>query len=433
MAPNASSRPSEGPDISEPEQEFLAEGYEAALDTIRRNITPMGFSACSLADNEVYGTDENYRSVWGRDGAMSILWTIDLDDDDIRQCQAQTLRTLIDHQSPGGQIPGCVSIETGEPEYSGVGGIASIDSPLWFIIAAYRWAEYTGDWSIIDERREAFQKTMDWLSAHDSNNCGLLEVPEASDWTDLFGRSYHVLYDEVLWYHTLVCYTAILRHYEEHTAADDYHRWAEHVRRTIITHFWPATKREEGERDRTFAQTQYTLGDARYLLAQITPFNFSWRCDVLGNLLAYLMDITDRRRAMMTFNFLWGVGISNPGPVKNLYPAVQAGDPEWQQYYAVNLLNLPEHYHNGGIWPFVGGVWVRYLHKLGLTQFARRELVSLAQLCHHGMAHDWEFNEWHHAQTGRPMGKAYQTWSAASFIRACHVLQLDAASLRSEA
>ena len=39
---------------------------------------------------------------------------------------------------------------------------------------------------------------MNWLSALDSNNDGLLEVPEAGDWTDLFGRSYHVLYDEVL-------------------------------------------------------------------------------------------------------------------------------------------------------------------------------------------------------------------------------------------
>ena len=63
---------------------------------------------------------------------------------------------------------------------------------------------------------------------------------------------------------------------------------------------------------------------------------------------------------MMTFRFLWGVGVNDPGPVKNLYPPVQAGDPEWREYYTVNLLNLPNHYHNGGIWPFIGGMWVRY-------------------------------------------------------------------------
>jgi glycogen debranching enzyme len=95
----------------------------------------------------------------------------------------------------------------------------------------------------------------------------------------------------------------------------------------------------------------------------------------------------------------------------------------------VNLLNLPNHYHNGGIWPFIGGLWVRYLHKLKLSELARRELIKLARLCAQGLSQEWEFNEWHHGVTGRPMGKAYQTWSAASFIRACHDLHLDSDSI----
>src|SRR4051812_46076232 len=39
---------------------IIAEGYEHALIALRKNITPMGFSACSLGDNEVTGTDANY-------------------------------------------------------------------------------------------------------------------------------------------------------------------------------------------------------------------------------------------------------------------------------------------------------------------------------------------------------------------------------------
>ena len=128
---------------------------------------------------------------------------------------------------------------------------------------------------------------------------------------------------------------------------------------------------------------------------------------------------------MMTFRFMWGVGVNDPGPVKCLYPPVQAGDHEWRDYFTVNMLNLPNHYHNGGIWPFIGGLWVRYIHKLGMKDIARRELVNLARLCSMGTAHEWEFNEWHHGETGRPMGKAFQAWSAASFIRACHGLHMD--------
>jgi hypothetical protein len=50
------------------ERALITTGYNHAVATIRKNITPLGFSACSLADNEVTGTDVNYRSVWARDG-----------------------------------------------------------------------------------------------------------------------------------------------------------------------------------------------------------------------------------------------------------------------------------------------------------------------------------------------------------------------------
>jgi len=307
---------------------------------------------------------------------------------------------------------------------SGPGGIASIDSIMWVLVATERYSRETGDWSIAEEFQGQLQRAMDWLSAHDSNNCGLLEIPEAGDWTDLFGRSYHVLYDEVLWQRTLDCYTHILRHLGEEQRADDYAGRAEFVRKVIIKSFWPSTLNEDGDPTiRTFTDTQFSLGDARYLVAQISPFSFSWRCDVYGNILAYLTGLLDKERARMTFRFMWGVGVNDPGTVKNLYPPVQAGDPEWRHYYTVNLLNLPNHYHNGGIWPFIG-------HKLGMQDLARRELVKLADMCSLGVNHEWEFNEWHHGVTGRPMGKAYQAWSAASFIRACHDLHMDPDSLQ---
>jgi glycogen debranching enzyme len=417
--------PEEYREIDENERILLAEGYQKAIEALRRNITPKGFSACSLIDNQIYGTDINYRSVWARDGSMTVIWSIDLDDPDIRECHTTTLRTLMSKQSKMGQIPANVRIETDEPDYSGVGNIASIDSGLWLMIAMWRYAEVTGDHSLLLEFRPQLQKAMDWLGAHDSNNCGLLEIPEAGDWTDLFARSYHVLYDEVLWYRCLVSYGHILRSFGEDLHAAEYEAWATKVKTLINKNFWPSTDSELRQRAH-FSEAQSALGDARYLVAQLSPFDFSWRCDVLGNLLAFLQyGIVSYKQAMMTFRFLWGVGVNDPGPVRNLYPAVHAGDPEWRDYFTVNLLNLPNHYHNGGIWPFIGGLWVRYIHRLGLKPLARREMVKLAHLCRQGVEKEWEFNEWHHGVTGRPMGKAYQAWSAASFIQACHDLHLE--------
>lgn len=417
--------PSDYRELTSEEQALLQHGYQRAKEALERNITPKGFSACSLEDNQVYGTDANYRSVWARDGAKATIWTLDLDDPEIRDCQFQTLRTILSHQAPAGQLPAHVLIETDEPEYGGVGGITSIDSALWTVIAVDRLCQHTGDWTFAEEFSETLQRTMDWLGALDANNCGLLEIPEAGDWTDLFARSYHVLYDEVLWHRSLVCFSNLLQQQGDKQKAADYLNWSKHVSNVILRRFWPSTVIDDTESGKSFADVQYEMGDSRYLVAQISPFSYSWRCDVYGNLLAFLTNLIDRERAMMTFRFLWGVGANDPAPVKNMYPPIHAGDPEWRDYFAVNLLNLPNHYHNGGCWPFIGGLWVRYIHKLGLTEVARRELVSLAKLCSQGVKHEWEFNEWHHGVTGRPMGKAYQTWSAASFLRACHDLHLE--------
>ena len=434
MAKRILFNPSEYSELTSEDQALLHLGYERAIDTIRRNITPRGFTACSLNDNEVYGTDSNYRSVWARDGAKTVVWTLDLDDPEIRECQEQTLRTILNHQSPTGQLPAHVRVDDDGPEYGGVGGITSIDSVLWMVIAVWRFCHHTKNYEMLREYQTVLQRAMDWLSAHDSNNCGMLEIPEAGDWTDLFARSYHILYDEVLWQRCLICYSHSMRKLGEEERAKDYEEWAKHVRKVVIKNFWPKTNGRQPDNTQsdatpTFAEVQYAMGDSRYLLAQISPFGFSWRCDVYANILAYLTNMVDRERAMMTFRFLWGVGANDPGPVKNLYPVVHAGDPEWRNYFTVNLLNLPNHYHNGGIWPFIGGLWVRYIHKLGMTDLARRELVDLAKLCSRGVSQEWEFNEWHHGITGRPMGKAFQAWSAASFIRACHDLHLDPDSM----
>jgi Alkaline and neutral invertase len=420
--------PSEYQQLTPADQSLLKEGYQRANEAIRRNITPMGFSPCSVNDNRVVGTDANYLGIWARDGAKCVVWTSDLEDEDVRTCQEQTLRTILDHQGPAGQLPAYVSLETKIPEYGGVGGITSIDSALWMFIAVWEYCRAANDYSLLDEYAGPLQKAMDWLSGLDANNCGLLEVPEAGDWTDLFARSYHILYDEVLWFSCLVHYAKMLRQRGDEARANKYVSLSERVRRAILKSFWPTTHADLDSAPR-FSDAQFELGDARYLVAQVSPFSYSWRCDVYGNIMAFLSNVLNKERAMMTFHFMWGCGVNEPWPVKNVYPPIQAGDPEWRDYFTVNLLNLPNHYHNGGIWPFIGGLWVRFIHKLGLTDLARRELVKLAQLCCLGVSQEWEFNEWHHGVTGRPMGKSYQAWSAASFIRACHNLHLDPDSI----
>lgn len=410
--------------LTSEERALITRGYREALATIRKNITPIGFSACSLEHNDVTGTDANYRSVWGRDGAITIVGTTELDSPDIRHAQVSTLRTLFDHLAPNGQVPSNVRIDDGLPDYSGVGGICSVDSGLWAIIAFHAYVRKTGNLDLLEEYSSKLEKVMTWLSALDSNNDGLLEIPEAGDWTDLFGRSYHVLYDEVLWYRALVAYSRLLELQKKFDEAREFLRRSQLLRFKILETFWPSTKPSTNQNPFGFARSQVSVGDTSYLLAEVTPFGFSWRCDVIGNLQGFISNVLDSDRAKTAFKFMWGVGVNEPYPVTNLYPPVQSGDHDWRSYYTVNLLNLPGHYHNGGIWPFIGGMWVRFIHRLGLYDVACRELFKLAQLNHLGKNYEWEFNEWIHSRTGRPMGKCFQAWSASSFIHACQELQI---------
>lgn len=399
------------------------EAMDRAVDSLRRNLTPLGFSAAGLSDNPLTDEDSNYFAVWSRDGIKTGLWSLRLNDPDVTECFKRTLEILAETQTASGQIPANVQIEDRKPDYSGTGNIASIDSVIWFVIGSSRYAAYTGDREFLTRMYPHLKRAMRWLKAHDSNNCGLIEVPESSDWMDLFPRSYNVLYDEVLWY--LACQDfAVVRE----AMGDEPHPYrliANTVRHKIQRQFWP-TAQKLSEALESFSETQFTLGNAQYLLDAISPFGYSWRCDVYANLLAALAGLLNDRQMEQLFQFLWGVGVNSPYPVKCYYPPVTSGAADWKDYFVTNFLNLPDHYHNGGIWPFIGGLWVRFLAHIGRVELAHQELNALAEACRLGLYGEWEFNEWLHGQTGRPMGKAHQAWTSAGYIAAYQALYHDA-------
>jgi glycogen debranching enzyme len=82
--------------------------------------------------------------------------------------------------------------------------------------------------------------------------------------------------------------------------------------------------------------------------------------------------------------------------------------------------NLPHQYHNGGIWPFIAGFWAILLAQSGRRDMALQELTRYAEACR---VNDWEFNEWFHGKTGKPMGMAGQSWNAALYVFAYRVLR----------
>jgi glycogen debranching enzyme len=81
--------------------------------------------------------------------------------------------------------------------------------------------------------------------------------------------------------------------------------------------------------------------------------------------------------------------------------------------------NYQWQYHNGGIWPMVGGFWIIALVAAGRLPQARRELAKMANAC---ALRKWAFTEWLHGKTLAPRGMRGQSWNAAAFLMAEAVL-----------
>ena len=77
----------------------------------------------------------------------------------------------------------------------------------------------------------------------------------------------------------------------------------------------------------------------------------------------------------------------------------------------------------------VGGFWIAALVAAGRAEQARVELVKLARVC---SLRRWAFTEWLHGKTLAPRGMPGQSWNAAAFLMAEHLVSTDASLFGSE-
>ena len=155
-----------------------------------------------------------------------------------------------------------------------------------------------------------------------------------------------------------------------------------------------------------------------YFLPYMVFRDFGVRLDSLGNLLAILFGVADDAQADRIFDYITAAGVDQPWPVRANWPVIRPGERDWRDYYLLRNLNQPDQYHNGGCWPYLGGFYVAALVKAGRLARAEQVLARLAEMNAQSRSGDaaWEFNEWLHGVSGRPMGFAGQSWSAAMFV-----------------
>jgi glycogen debranching enzyme len=385
--------------------ELALEKAQAILD---RECSPIGLMA----------SPEGYPHVWARDSVITSLGALYSPGHD--NCLKVSLRTLSSQQSDLGAIPNNVSVATGRLDHTNAG---SVDSNLWFILGHAIQQRARPDIEYLVQHWPALEKALLWLRYQDSNGCGLLEVHEAADWADLLANRFNILYDNVLWYAALKAMGGMA----EAAGSDGSHylEMAKDVRHKIRIVLWVGKEAEaewgpgcpgHTEWTHTLSQVDPVLVKRPFFLPYVAFRDYGDYCDVFGNLLAILLGVANPAQEKRILDYLHQVGIADPYPVRVLHPIIHPGNKDWREYYRNNNLNLPEQYHNGGIWPFVGGFYVAALVKTGRLDEAQRQLEKLAEVNRLGVNENWEFNEWCHGRTGQPMGYPHQAWSAGMYV-----------------
>ena len=399
------------------DEHLIDEAFEHALRVLRECMSPDGFKASALAGG--------YPQVWARDSAITMLGALLTEEPDLVAASRASLATLAKTQTDLGMIHLNLDTRSGKVTTENAG---AVDANLWYLLGHFAYFSSSGDVEFLSTHWRSLERATLWLRYQDMNACGLLEVPEAGDWADLYSVRYNVLYDNVLFVGALRAMALMAAALGEEPAAD-YRTMAAAVSERINLLMWldrPWDGREFGEQLEKLKamrlewyllyQNTATLTEQPFYLPWVGFREFGHTFDGLGNSLAVLLGVAPQDRAERLLTHAHASGADHPWPLKAFSPAIHPGDRDWRDYYRSRSLNLPDQYHNGGIWPFVGGFYVAALVKAGRRERAEEQLGLLAAANRLGKQGEWEFNEWLHGVSGRPMGHPLQAWSAAMFV-----------------
>ncbi|TSC78565.1 MAG: hypothetical protein G01um101429_741 [Parcubacteria group bacterium Gr01-1014_29] len=365
------------------------EAYTQAIRVLQSAARPGGFFASGLAGG--------YEATWARDSMIASLGA-SLVGKLLQEPFRNSLAILAKHQSPHGQIPNAVG-DYNEERKSDV-TFNSIDSTLWYIIGHHVYADVFHDADFFIAHQKSIGAAYTWITYQDPNEDGLPVQQPTMDWQDAFPHKYgRVLLTQALYY-------TVLRMLEKNTEAD-------RLRRVI-----------NAETEQYLSLFDKNRG---YYLPWIWKTHDEYReeahwFDTFGNLMAIISGLATPHIASRVLMYIEKEGIGRPYPCKALWPPITKNSKDWQPYFEACEARRPYHYLNGGIWPFLGGLYVAALVSANEFEKAEVELELLAKANRLTRKHDtipeWGFYEWLDGKTGKVTGGAnpYQSWSAGMYI-----------------
>ena len=334
-----------------------------------------------------------YPEPYTRDLMISALGILVSGNDQLVDSLRHVLEVVAEHQTERGHIPSLIH----DPEDRG----ASDTTPL-FLVALALFRRVTGEKDFLEG---AAQRALVWMDYQSPNDNILVAQLPTSDWRDeqwVLGYGLYV--------NTLVYAYLRLLGYEEKAFR----------LRNLMSHFVV-----RGETQHRHVHEGLVVPHKPYYAMWSYKIYRSERFDLLGNSLAIItgMAMPSRAKSIISWIEKECHALRERGELTgdlppNLFPYIRPEDPDWRSRY--EKFNKPGEYHNGGIWPFICGLYVVAVLAAGHVRLAEKKLAALAEL--NRLSKDGSlgvgFNEWIKAQNGAAMGQDWQTWSAAMYLYA---------------
>ena len=339
-----------------------------------------------------------YPEPYTRDLMFSILGIAVSGNQMLLESIRKVLKTLAANQTVHGHIPSLVH----DKEDRG----ASDTTPL-FLLGVGIFRKVSGEAEFL---HEAVEKSLVWMEHQSPSDRYLAAQQPTSDWRDEQWVTGYGLFVNTLAYSSL-------RLLGQHDRADKMHH----------------------EMNRfTFAGGAAQHHVPEGLVIKHKPYFAFWfykiysseRFDLLGNSLAILSGLASPTRADQMVSWIEKEcdGMRERGELAldlppNFFPFIKPENSDWLPRY--EIFNKPGDYHNGGIWPFICGLYVAALVAAKRYSLAGEKLVALTHCVKKSATGTvgFGFNEWIKAQDGKPMGQDWQTWSAALYLYAAKCVE----------
>ena len=396
------------------------EAAERSLELLHRALHTAGYVASP--------SDEHYASIWGRDAAMSCLGASRSQDPVLIGGVEATLHTLAELSTPLGQVPDVFWPDRGYWDW-GEGG--TTDATAWLVIALAEHVEATGREAVAAELWPSVERALRWLRYQDVTGTGLVASPAGGDWMDgtvrRAGRVFHV---NVLYWWAATGAARLAARLGMAAPLDP-----APISTAIDGLYWPSMGSDLADLsiadypDGSVAEFPHPLAareyqrlivpDRRHHVALVSFGQFVDRCDVLAECLAIASGLTDAGRASNVLDYLDESGCAEPFPSRTWPEPFVAGEPRGLLDSGADALqdprwrNPPGSYHNGGIWPYIGGAHAVAAVTAGRNERAEELLDGVAAA---NQLDDWGFHEWIQVPSGEPHGAPDQAWNAGAYL-----------------